>query len=105
MDEGICFLCISISFFDICLAGAHHCQVNCFHTSAKGIDHPIFLSFNVFDFKNKLAKEGYPPSLSSIELWFIKQVSQSTVICHKYKFSSQEVMPPHFQGMHYGSQF
>jgi hypothetical protein len=59
-------------FFFVQYVGAHRCQVNSFHTSSKGIGHPIFLSFNVFDFKIKLAKEGHPPSLSSIELWLIK---------------------------------
>jgi hypothetical protein len=79
--------------------------VNCFHASAKGIDNPIFFSFNVFDFEIIFTKEGHPSSLSGIELRLVKQISQSTVICHNYKFPSQEVMPPHFQGMHYGSPF
>jgi len=104
LEECVCLLCISDSFLDIRLAGAYRFQVNCFHAFAEGIDHPLFLSLNMFDFKIKLVEEGHPPSLYGIELWLVKQISQSTVVCHKYKFSSQEVVPPHFQGVHYGGQ-
>jgi hypothetical protein len=104
LEECFYLLCISDSFLDIHLAGAYYFQVNCFHASTKGIDHPILFSFNMFDFKIKLVEEGHPPSLSGIEIWLVKQISQSIVVCHKYKFSSQEVMPPHFQGVHYGGQ-
>jgi hypothetical protein len=75
MEEYVCLLCIRDSFLDICLPGAHRCQVNCFHTLAKGIDHLIFFSFDMFDFKIKLTKEGHPPSLFGIELWLVKQIS------------------------------
>jgi hypothetical protein len=78
--------------------------MNRFHTSAKGIDHLIFFSLDMFDFKIKLDKKGHPPGLSSIEFWLVKHMSQSTVVCHEYEFPSQEVMPPHFQGVHYGGQ-
>jgi hypothetical protein len=97
-------LCIPDAFPEIHLAGAHRCQMNCFHTSAKGINHLTFLSFDMFDFEMKLAKEGHPPILSSIEFWLVKQVPQSTMVCHKYKFPTHELMPPHFQSVRYGGQ-
>jgi hypothetical protein len=72
MEECVCLLCIFYSFFEIRLVGSHRGQVNCFHASTKGIRHPIFFSFNVFDFEIKISKEGHPPSLYGIEIWLVK---------------------------------
>ena len=51
------------------------------HLPAECVNHFVFFSFYVFDFKIKITQKLQPSRLPNIQSWLIKQVFQTTMVC------------------------
>jgi hypothetical protein len=71
------------------------------HSPTKCISHFVLFSFDVLNIKVILIEEFQPSNLASIQIWLIKQIFQTIMVCPQLKPLSHEVVPPLIQGMHY----